>query len=248
MTLILLIFSSVLVSCNKDSENIDYNSEKVEIRKCKKCWGAVAADFGGLASGVSTGAWWGGLLGPNGAVIGGMLGGVVGTVYEGYTYGSKAGLIVTYEDTQVPMAPQNDNTENNPYDYIGVLHNTLLNKYLKSYSSFPSNTQMYENILEEMFADALNELNDTEEFINNFDNFDLDQFKELFIKDFLSGYNNVEANQDVLDIINEFIEEDVQNQEDLESFIRAKLTNDLSKDQLMGIAVLRYSYYYWFNI
>ena len=240
--IIIFILGLSIYSCEKESrikQNSSVNGE-VELRRG---WGAVVADVWGLANGIATGAYYGGHLGPNGAVIGGMLGGVAGCVYGSYTYGCKTNTIQIYVDSLVPMAPANGNTINNPYDYIGVLHNQLLNKYLKS--SISSSATGHENpeILNALITDVLTEL-DGDEF--NFDpnSFDLEEFRNNFVSNFVSN-ENLDYERSIISILRDFNNEDIDNSTELEAFVTGKLANNLSKEELIGIAVLRYSFYYW---
>lgn len=229
----LFIISSALISCNKDSGNIDSNSQNVELRKCKNCVTALLADVGGGMSGVSTGAWWGGLLGPTGAVVGGMLGGVIGSVAGSVGAGRAAGDFPTY--LNVPLAPVNDNSTNNPFDNFGILHNQLLNKYLKS-------NLTGSNLYNDLFLDA-------KIYIENNSNYSLtafaeENFKSNFHNEFSSCYNRSFANTAYYNQISQQMNS-ISNSNDLENYIREELKKNLSNEQLFGLAILRHSYYYW---
>lgn len=222
-----------IYSCAKDDSYTKETNQKVELRKGG--WGAVLADVGGGMGGVSTGAWWGGLAGPTGAVIGGMLGGVIGCVSASVGAGRQIGDYPTYEI--VPLAPVNDNSINNPYDHFGILHNNLLNKYLKGNKTGNA-------FYDDLYSDALIALQANS--IYDLNSFNSTTFKINFSNDFSTNYNgNFIESPYFIALSQELKQSSFADNEDFEQFIRVELLKNLTNEELFGLAILRHTYYFW---
>ncbi len=46
-------------------------------------------------------------------------------------------------------------------------------------------------------------------------------------------------------MLTDFKTQDINTSSELENYISGKLANNLGKEELMGIDVLRYSFYFW---
>lgn len=156
----------LVYACSKDTsveDKINQQDEKLKLEARGVNWRAIGADVGGGLSGVSTGAWWGGLVGPTGAVLGGMLGGVIGCVSA-----SVAAAIENHPNDTVfytsivPFPPSissnnllyDDSTQSFDYDKIAEIHNIILNE------SIMRDTMTYNELYDYIFARAVSELED----------------------------------------------------------------------------------------
>lgn len=242
---LVFIITFTTFACQKDNgTNQNVNLEaKVELRKG---WGAVAADVSGGLSGISTGAWYGSFLGPEGSIIGGMLGGVIGCVGASYAHGKELsdGDNFTLETLPIIKSVPNNNYEiqqiNFDLDHISVIHNKLLLESLKLADTTPDD-EIYNFIFEKSVVEL-------ENLGINFDNFNLDAFKENFRTDFnklLIGSDI--SNNPTYNIIMDGFYQNNSTDEEFEAYIEASFSNPniANLESNFGVAVLHGTYYFW---
>jgi hypothetical protein len=207
---------------------------------------------------AETGAWYGSFLGPNTAVLGGVLFGAAGSYAVSKTPNDGNGgidLTLLNNITNYDVSSVLENPNSNPYDLtVGRKHNEMLQKlFIKNgYSSNTNSNNVYANII--LSNDQVNLMNSlNNEFVMVYD----ECIGMTECNESIALLHNITNDAVISEILTNYYQGLVSSNFssllpltfDYESYVinHALLTNDQKEILLLGFSVGKYSMTFWYE-
>ncbi|HPI20606.1 MAG TPA: hypothetical protein PKY56_09565 [Candidatus Kapabacteria bacterium] len=168
----------------------------------------VGADAGGAYIGAKMGMWYGGVLGPKGAALGGVIGACIVGCWASYNAGKSLSIAQTVPPYKLDDQDITGIDSNNiSFDDVGVIHNNILKILLDNRESITNENGEHDNyaiylLAMNFFEDTIG-INNPENYFsyNNFCNL-VNSFNEINTLEKLVDYLYInETNQTILDFL-----------------------------------------------